>query len=121
MSRFKLDENLPARVLDPLRAGGHDVMTVLEQGLGGATDVAISEACAAENRILLTLDLDFADIRRFGASQTISVLVIRLARQDAQSVHAALLHASPDLERMPARGSIWILEPQRIRAWNVGD
>ena len=53
MSRFKLDENVPARAVDVLRQGGHDVVTVLEH--------------------------------------------------------------------MPPYGSIWILEPQRIRAWNVGD
>jgi len=121
MSRFKLDENIPTRVLDPLRQGGHDVMTVLEQGLGGAADAAVAEACAAEDRILVTLDLDFADIRLYGTPQTISIVVIRVARQDAESVHDALQRASPDLERMPARGSIWILEPHRIRAWNVGD
>lgn len=96
-------------------------MTVLEQGLGGAADAAVAEACTAENRILVTLDLDFADIRLYGTPRTSSIVVIRVARQDAESVCAALLRASPDLEHMPPRGSIWILEPQRIRAWNVGD
>ena len=37
MTRFKLDENLPHQAALVLRRAGHDVSTVLEQGLGGIT------------------------------------------------------------------------------------
>jgi predicted nuclease of predicted toxin-antitoxin system len=100
---FKLDENLPAQAVDTLRKAGHDVRTVLEQGLGGAADRAIFEACAAERRVLVTLDLDFADIRRQGVSQSPGMLVIRVGRQDVGTVCAALGSALPDVEcvRLP--------------------
>ena len=48
--------------------------TVLEQDLGGATDTVVFEACGAESRVLVTLDLDFADIRRQGISESPGIL-----------------------------------------------
>ena len=117
MIHFKLDENMPTQAVAELRNAGHDVRTVLEEGLGGAADSTVSAACTTEDRILVTLDLDFADIRRPGLAESPGVLVLRLARQDAGSVCAGLHAALPDLERESLRGSVWILEPHRVRVW----
>ena len=58
--RFKLDENLPRRVESALRDLEHDVETALSEGLAGALDPDLLAACTAEDRVLVTLDLDFA-------------------------------------------------------------
>jgi predicted nuclease of predicted toxin-antitoxin system len=39
--RLKVDENLPRAVCDLLNRAGHDVISVGEQGLGGADDARI--------------------------------------------------------------------------------
>ncbi len=59
--KFKVDENLPIQCVDQLREGGHDALSVNEQGLSGAADPRIAEVCTAEGRVLVSLDLDFAD------------------------------------------------------------
>ena len=61
--RFKLDENLPLQLKRLFTESGHDAVTVLDQGIGGATDSEVALVCQAEERILVTQDLDFADIR----------------------------------------------------------
>ena len=63
--RFKLDENFPKDAGALLRDAGHDVETVLDERLGGNPDAKVLDACQTENRVLITLDLDFSDIRLY--------------------------------------------------------
>lgn len=67
--RFKIDENLPGDVVEMLGEAGHDAVTVLDQGMGGQSDASVSAAIVRENRVLVTLDLDFADIRAYPPEQ----------------------------------------------------
>lgn len=62
-ARFKLDENLPHDAALLLRNRGHDVHTVLDEQLGGHTDERVLDAARVEDRILVTYDLDFSNIR----------------------------------------------------------
>jgi len=59
--KLKLDENLGRSAQDVLARAGHDVATVPEQSLASATDDSLVEACRAEARALVTLDLDLAN------------------------------------------------------------
>ena len=63
--KFKLDENFGTRPQRIFRDAGYDVATVREEELQGSTDLRIYEVCRSENRCLVTLDLDFADVVRF--------------------------------------------------------
>jgi predicted nuclease of predicted toxin-antitoxin system len=76
--KLKLDENLGVRGADILRAGGHDVATVFEQGLTSAPDTAVATACKTEGRCLVTLDLDFGNPLIFRPSDYAGIVVIRL-------------------------------------------
>ena len=121
MTRFKLDENLPSRAALVLRQAGHDASTVIEEGLGGASDTTLAEARADEDLILLTLDLDFADIRTYGSPDSPGVVVLRVGRQDVASICGLLERSAQVLGKTSLRGGIWILEPHRIRSWRAGD
>ena len=84
--RVKLDENLPRLVSDRLRALGWDVHDVHEEGLASAIDALIQEACEREGRVLITLDTDFADTRRYDPARSPGVIVIRPRDQSIGSV-----------------------------------
>lgn len=84
--QFKIDENLPEEVALILGDAGHDAVTVLSQKLGGAEDQKIASICKEENRILVTSDTGFADIRTYPPIDYPGIIVLRLRRLDRVSV-----------------------------------
>ena len=88
--RLKLDENLGERLRPLLVGHGHDVDTVVEEGLGGAADDQVAVAAKREGRMLLTLDLDFSDITRFPPGGHPGIVVIRVPEPRPSLVTAAL-------------------------------
>jgi len=76
--KFKLDENFGTRTQELFRSLGHDVETVRSQKLQGCSDQNLYEVCCTENRCLVTLDLDFADVVRFPPSRSSGIVVIRV-------------------------------------------
>jgi predicted nuclease of predicted toxin-antitoxin system len=115
--RFKLDEDTPLRLAALLRERGHDADTVQDEGLTGSPDSRIAQAAKDEQRILISLDLGFSDIRAHPPGSHPGIIVIRPrgghgARAVAE-IFTALLdsaHFGDDLT-----GRITIVDPQRIR------
>lgn len=67
--KFKLDENLPIELVLDLRGLGHDVDTVIDEGLRGAADPSIVDAALEADRILVTLDKGIANLKRYPTHQ----------------------------------------------------
>ena len=70
--RFKTDENLPAEAASILRDHGFEAETVWDEALPGGDDETIATRVRAEDRILLTLDLDFSNIRAYPTEARVS-------------------------------------------------
>ncbi|MEE8304045.1 MAG: DUF5615 family PIN-like protein [Candidatus Tectomicrobia bacterium] len=113
--RFKVDENLPREIVQLLQQAGHDATSVLGQHLGGSADTAVAAIYQHENRTLVTLDLDFADIRTYLPGQYTGLIVLRLRRQDTPHVLAVCSRCIPLLSSEPLTGYLWIIEEDRIR------
>ncbi len=77
--RVKLDENLPARLVAVLVELGHDVDTVVGEGMKGAKDDDLWQAVQAAERFLITKDLGFSDARRYVPGTHRGILVFRLS------------------------------------------
>jgi predicted nuclease of predicted toxin-antitoxin system len=113
--RFQVGENPPVEVAQLLQDAGHDAATVLDQRLGGRDDRALAAVCRQEARALVTLDLDFADIRTDPPAHCAGVVVLRLQRHDKPHVLEVFARVTPLLSQEPLAQRLWIVEENRIR------
>jgi predicted nuclease of predicted toxin-antitoxin system len=116
--RLKLDENLGERGRVLFATAGHDTSTVAEQKLSGAEDQQVIEVCRSEDRVLVTLDLDFSNPMRFPPQLYSGVAVLRLPARitpaDLTSTCETLIRG---LSRQPIAGKLWIVQRDRIREY----
>lgn len=120
MGLFKLDENLSPDLQAPLVAAGYDVATVGDQGLRGARDERIAEACRREARCLITADEDFAQVLRYRPSRYAGLIVLRHPRPNLKRLSDLVRQVVLALQSESPRGKLWIVEPGRIRIHEGG-
>lgn len=110
-TRFKLDENLPRSALVLLRNAGHEAQTVLEERLGGSSDSKVLDACRNEERVLITYDVDFGDIRLYPPDSHSGIWVLRPVSQSVTNALTLLRGALTLLERETPQKRLWISRP----------
>jgi Uncharacterized protein conserved in bacteria len=113
--RFKVDENLPIDVAALLRSAGHDALTIFDQSLIGEDDSRILDICREEERALITMDLDFSDVRSYPPQEYFGLIVLRLHRQDKPYLIETIRRVIPFLEHEQVEHRLWIVEQNRIR------
>lgn len=82
---------------------------------GGSPDRNLAELVHNEKRALITLDLDFSDIRAFPPSEYAGLIVLRLATQDKPGVLRVIAGVIPLLETEPLLGKLWVVDESAIR------
>lgn len=77
---------------------GHDAVSVVEIGLSGA-------AAVEQERILLTLDADFANVFVFPPVETPGVVRLRLHPATEEAIDEMLMNAIPRLAEVNLTGA----------------
>ena len=113
--KFKIDENLPADVAEFLKQSGYDAVTVIDQKLGGSSDFELASLCRKEDRALITLDTDFADIRTYPPQGFPGLIVLHLDRQDKTRVLEIIKRLVQTLSTEQLDRRLWIVEEDRLR------
>jgi predicted nuclease of predicted toxin-antitoxin system len=116
--RLKMDENLGPGVVDLFRSAGHDVHTVVEEGLRGSVDERVAEAAQSEDRILMTMDLDFANPLRLPPRGKSGVIILRPPLPLLTLIVQVASEVLPFLTKESPEGKIWIVEMGRIRIYS---
>lgn len=112
---FKIDENLPSEIATVLTSAGHNAETVFDEGLVGSTDQTLIEVCTNESRAIVTLDLDFSNVRAYPPENHSGLIVLRLRRQDKTYVLNVISKIIHMFESEQIAGRLWIVEDDRIR------
>ena len=113
--RFKIDEHLPLEIKALLGQNQHDAMTVAEQGMAGSIAPDVAQVCRKEARALLTLDLDFSDIRAYPPEDYHGIVVFRPTIQSITELLRLTTQLLTLLEREPLIGQLWIVEDHQVR------
>ena len=113
--KAKLDENIPVSLVEVLTLLGHDVQTVIGQGLTGRTDREIWTQCQLEDRLLITQDLDFSDSRKFQPGRHAGIVLVRLQNPGriALSNLVSSIFRNHDIESW--KGCFVVLSETKIR------
>ena len=113
--RVKLDENIPRSARQVLIAAGHEVDTVVDEDLGGASDPQVVAAAAADERLLITLDRGLGDIRAYPPGSHAGILVLRRSDQSARTVAAALAEVVAGHDLNTLAGTVTVAQRSLLR------
>ena len=113
--KFKIDENLPVEIKHLLVEQGHEADTVPDENLTGSDDGVIYQACEDEQRVLVTLDLDFSDIRTYTPTESQGIIVLRPASQDKPAIVDLVSRMIPLLATEKITRRLWIVGAERVR------
>lgn len=113
--KFKIDENLPVELAELLRASGYDADTINDEGLVGSPDEKVIGVCRAESRCLITLDLDFSDMRAYPPADLNGLIVLRLRRQDKNHVLQVARRMITLIGGETLAKRLWVVDEKRVR------
>ena len=113
--KFLLDENLSPLHAQTVRSLGYDALSVVEIGLSGADDAMVRAAAIEQERILVTLDADFANVIRNPPGETPGIVRIRLHPATEEAIDVLIRRQIPRLAEMSLRGKLVVIDERKIR------
>ncbi len=114
--KFVLDENLSLSLIEVLRELGFEAEHVINVGLRGCSDKKISAYAKKQQAVLITKDLEFANIMIYPKNAHYGLIVLRLPNyftisRMKESLKEFLTKSKPEI----CIGTIIILEVGRFR------
>jgi predicted nuclease of predicted toxin-antitoxin system len=115
MMRFLADMGISVRIVDWLRNAGHDTKHLREEGLQRSPNGEIFAKAVQENRIILTLDLDFGEIVALSKGEKASVVLFRLHNTRTSHLIERLSTVLTDSSNALESGAVVVVEESRHR------
>lgn len=98
-----------------VRQLGHDLATVEERGLAGAADEMVLSQALAEDRVLLSRDLDFSNILLYPPLNHLGIIVLRIKPHTTDSVHRILSSVLAYFTQEPIQKTLVIVDHNKFR------
>ena len=115
--RFLVDANMPRSTLALLASLGHTADHARDIGLGHAPDAEIAAHARTHDAVIVTRDVDFADIRNYPPHEFNGIIVLRMPDDAVAQTIVNLLERFLKQTELAARlpGHLVILESGRVR------
>jgi len=113
--KLKLYENLSRHLKPVLIELGHDVLTAADEKLLSHPDTEIAQAAKNEQRMLMTLDVEFADLRKYPPGSHPGVILFRPLSLSPLSVNTFITDfvRRTDLDKLDA--CVAVVDPVHVR------
>lgn len=113
--KIKLDENVTVAAKDLFSSLDHEADSVPDEKMTGAPDPTLLDACRREERVLVTFDVGFGDVRVYPPDTYPGIVLLRLADQQPDAVLDVLRRflADHDLDRLA--GCLVVVTDQQVR------
>lgn len=113
--KFLADMGVSPKTVEALKAEGYDAIHISEAGLFRMKDSEILQKALQEERIVLTFDLDFADLLAATGAVLPSTIIFRLKKTVPDFVSARLLSVLLDCRDDVESGALVTIEDGRYR------
>jgi predicted nuclease of predicted toxin-antitoxin system len=115
VTKLKVDENLSVQLKSALSRLGYNVETARDEGLLGQSDTEIASAAGKGDRVLLTLDLEFGDLRKHPPGNHPGIVLFRPRSFGPLAVNHFVEGFLKSIDLMDFPGCIIIVDPSKVR------
>jgi len=113
--KFLADMGVSQTVVENLRESGYDSIHLREESLQRLVDLEIVAKAKQENRVIITFDLDFANLLAESNSNLPSVIIFRIQNATPASVIPKLMKVIAECAENLNSGAIITVEDTRYR------
>ena len=113
--KLKLDENLSRHLKPVLTDLEHDVLTAADENLLSRPDTEVAAASIREGRMLFTLDLEFADLRKYPPGSHPGIILFRPPSCGPLTVNKFIVDFVRSARLEDLASCVAIVDPTRVR------
>ncbi|MGA9377550.1 MAG: DUF5615 family PIN-like protein [Phormidium sp.] len=113
--KFLADMGISLRTVAWLRSAGYDIVHLRDEGLQRLPDEEILIKARTEGRILLTVDLDFAELLAVSGEILPSVILFRLGNENYQTINERMTEVLSQCHEDLEAGAIISVSNERYR------
>ena len=113
--KIKLDENISRRLKPHVQQEGYDISTTEEEGMLGKSDIVVGAAAKAEGMMLFTLDIEFADLRKFPPGTHPGIILFRPQSMGPLATNRFIVNFVKETDMTALSGCTVVVDPTRVR------
>lgn len=117
--KFLADMGVSPLTVNALLTQGYDAIHLSEEGLFYLADSLIISKAKAENRVILTFDLDFGELLAFSGDTFPSVIIFRLEKANPDYVLSKLNPILQKYQDVLQSGAIIVIKDNSYRIRNL--